>query len=254
MQAIMRSSRFAGNYAGCEVPICRDCLTNLRKHDFRSSWGDGGTIPMSISNDHYYGHVNRFIVENNVTWLECAACCTAWSTMLVYYLETPYGHLMKVPQGKPEARTQVKGNLFSFSMPWDDIDKCCCEASQHVNTLPADELKTLQESLGVPHAEETLAMLVNVHIVGGSKDLALHLKDLSLRIPVMKQLMAIMRESGYPGYGNDGLNSFDKVAARLRERYSEKYAAKYGDAKFTPKAVAEAVQHSERRHTSLVQD
>ena len=50
---------------------------------------------MSISNDHYYGHVSKYIIENNVTWLECAASCLVWSTMLVYYLESPYGNLMR---------------------------------------------------------------------------------------------------------------------------------------------------------------
>jgi len=144
---------------------------------------------VSLSNDHYYGHVHRYIVENNVTWLECAACCTVWSTMLVYYLEAPYGNLIDVPLGKPEGRTQVKGNLFSFSMPWDDIEGCCREASRHANEIHGSRLKLLQETLGLPHSEETLAMLVNVHIVGGSKDLALHLKGLTLRIPVMQRLI-----------------------------------------------------------------
>ena len=209
---------------------------------------------MSLSNDHYYGHVHRYIVENNVTWLECAACCTVWSTMLVYYLEAPYGHLIDVPFGQPDARTKVKGNLFSFSMPWEDIERCCREASQHAEALHPDRLKLLQENLGVPHSEETLAMLVNVHIVGGSKDLALHVKGLTLRIPVMQKLMEIMRDSGYPGYGNDGLNSFDRVAARLHERYSLKYAEKYGEAKFTPQAVQDAVRHLEKTKGSIVQD
>ena len=72
---------------------------------------------MSLSNDHYYGHVSRYIVENNVTWLECAACCTVWSTMLIYYLEASYGNPIDVPVAKPKARTQVKGNLFIFAMP-----------------------------------------------------------------------------------------------------------------------------------------
>ena len=106
--------------------------------------------------------------------------------MLVRYLEAPYGNLINVPLGKPEARTQVKGNLFSFSMPWDDIEKCCQIASQHTTEQTSQRLKLLQESLGVPHSEETLAMLANVHIVGGSKDLALHLQGLTIRIPVLK--------------------------------------------------------------------
>ena len=58
----------------CEVPVCHDCSGKLRDHNAESSFLDGGTIPMSISNDHYYGFVNRFLVENQVTWLECAAC------------------------------------------------------------------------------------------------------------------------------------------------------------------------------------
>ena len=147
---------------------------------------------MNISNDHYYGHVNLFIVENNVTWLECAATCLIWSTMLVYYLEAPYGHLMKVPLGKPEGRTEVKGNLFSFSMPWEDIERSCHHAVTHADNIHQGALRRLQNDLGVPHSEETLALLVNVHIIGGNKDLALHLKGLTMRVPVLQRLIDIL--------------------------------------------------------------
>ena len=96
---------------------------------------------MSLSNDHYYGHVNRYMVEHSVTWLECAASCMIWSTMLVYYLEDPYGHLMDVKMGMPEARTKVRGNLFSFSMPWEDIEKCCHQAVLHSQGPHREALK-----------------------------------------------------------------------------------------------------------------
>ena len=174
--------------------------------------------------------------------------------MLVYYLEAPYGNLINVPVGKPEGRTQVKGNLFSFGMPWEDIERCCREASKHAHEIHGDRLRLLQESVGVPHSEETLAMLVNVHIVGGSKDLAQHVKGLTLRIPVMQRLMDITRRSGYPGYDNAGVNSVDRVASRLQERYSQKYGEKYGDAKFTPQAVQDAVRQLDKSKTSIVQD
>ena len=108
--------------ANCKIPICTDCWLKLRDHDCKSKTFDGGEIPMSISNDHYYGFVNRFLVENQVTWLECAACSLIWTTMLVYYLEDPYGHLMKEPLGSPEARSKIRGNLFSFSMPWEILN------------------------------------------------------------------------------------------------------------------------------------
>ena len=86
----------------------------------------------------------------------------------------------------------------------------------------------------MPQSEETLAMLVSVSIVGGRKDLALHLKGLTLRIPVLKKMMEIMRDSAYPGYNNNGLNSYDKVALRLQERYSHKYAERFGETEFVP--------------------
>eukprot|EP00959_Pyramimonas_sp_CCMP1952_P182710 3821121-Pyramimonas_sp.AAC.1 len=94
-------------------------------------------------------------------------------------------------------------------------------------------------------------MLANVRIKGGSKDLAQHLKGLTLRIPVMQKLIEIMRASGYPGYGNNGLNSFDRVTARLHERYSQKYADEYGEAKFIPQAVHDAVQQLDGAKDSI---
>ena len=51
----------------CEVPLCRDCSKKLKYHKAECAFRDGGTIPMSISNDHYWGHVSRYIVEDNVT-------------------------------------------------------------------------------------------------------------------------------------------------------------------------------------------
>ena len=63
-------------------PICSDCEIKMQKHDGKSVIYDGGTIPMSLSNDHYYGHVNRYIVDKQVTWLECAASCMVWNTLV----------------------------------------------------------------------------------------------------------------------------------------------------------------------------
>ena len=71
--------------AQCAVPVCADCTAKLHLHSACSPYRDGGTNPMSLSNDHYYGHVNRCLVENAVAWLEVAASCMVWSTMLVYY-------------------------------------------------------------------------------------------------------------------------------------------------------------------------
>ena len=115
---------------------------------------------MSLSNDHYYGYVDRFLVANQVTWLECAASSVCWSTMLVYYLEDPFGHLMNEEMGCPQARTQVRGNLFSFNMPWEDVEKCCARAIAHAKTPHRERLQELEDEMGLPHSEDTLALLV----------------------------------------------------------------------------------------------
>ena len=192
---------------------------------------------MSISNDHYYGFVNRFLVENQVTWLECAACSLIWTTMLVYYLEDPYGHLMNEPLGCPEARTKIRGNLFSFSMPWEDIESSCQQAEKHCKKVGHGFLRKAQKELGLPHSEGTLALLVNVHIVNGDKSLSEHLKGLTMRVAVLSRLIEILRASGYPGYEEKGINSSFRVSERLNERYIKKY----GYASFTPEAVKEVV-------------
>jgi hypothetical protein len=65
--------------------------------------------------------------------------------MLIYYLEAPYGHLMQEVLGNPQGRTQVKGNLFSFAMPWEDIEKCCHQAILHAKSPHQEALnKKLQ--------------------------------------------------------------------------------------------------------------
>ena len=108
---------------------------------------------MNLANDHYYGHIQRFLVDHNVTWLECAAASVCWSTMLVYYLEDPYGHLMNEVMGRPQGRTHVRRNLFSFSMPWEDIERCCQRASAEAPEPARSNLRRMQDELGLPHSE-----------------------------------------------------------------------------------------------------
>ena len=59
-----------------------------------------------------------------------------------------------------------------------------------------------------------------------------------------------MRRSGYDGYANRGINAPDKVAQRLKERYTDVY----GQASFIPKAVRVAIEVQKLSKTSIVQD
>ena len=83
---------------------------------------------MALANDNYYGYALKLLVEKRITWLECAAASLVWTTIMVYYLEAPYGHLMLEEMEGAQVRTTARGNLFSFELPWDDVMKRCKEA------------------------------------------------------------------------------------------------------------------------------
>jgi hypothetical protein len=97
-------------------------------------------------------------------------------------------------------------------MPWEDIEKCCFNALQHAGRqiettsqrlekhlgFPGQQPSNqpfsqqhLEETVALPHSEETLALLVHVHVKGGSKDLAQHLSGLTMRAAVIQQLISI---------------------------------------------------------------
>jgi len=170
---------------------------------------------MSLANDHYYGYVNWLLVTKRVTWLECAAASLFWSTILVYYLEKPYGHLMLERMDGAQVRTECRGNLFSFAMPWEDIEKCCAAAMAKAPKLERAELEQNRKQLRVPHGEDILASLLNVHVVGGAKDLAEHLEGATMRPDVVTELIEILRRSGYPGYEETGLITTAAVGQRI---------------------------------------
>ena len=71
-----------------------------------------------------------------------------------------------------------------------------------------------------------------------------------MRVPVIQELIGILRGSGYPGYEKHGVNAPEKVASRLQERY----ASKHGSAQFTPAAVLDAIRLLEKQKSSIVQE
>ena len=64
---------------------------------------------MALANDNYYGYALKLLVEKRITWLECAAASLVWTTIMVYYLEKPYGHLMLDEMEDAPARTTARG-------------------------------------------------------------------------------------------------------------------------------------------------
>ena len=173
---------------------------------------------MALANDNYYGYALKLLVNKHITWLECAAANLVWTTIMVYYLERPHGHLMLEDVTGAQARTAARGNLFSFSLPWEDIEKRCIQASQNWSTA----VQEAREYMTLPHREETLACLVNVHIVGGAKNMIEALEGAKMRTGPVLELISALRKTGYAGYAAEH-NADHEVRARMKRMYSKKY-------------------------------
>ena len=172
---------------------------------------------MAIANDNYCGYVLQLIASGNVTWLECAAASVCWNILLVCYLEEPYGHLMLENMLGAQARTQVKVNLFSSVMLWEDVARCCQQANG--GTRRAHGSAVGGHIAALPLSEGILATLASVHINGGSQGLVLHLPGVTVRFSTILHFIDLLRRSGYAGCGNVGVNSPDEVDRRMYERY-----------------------------------
>ena len=98
----------------CQVPVCLECYTSLLPHCAKG-------IPMALCNDNFWGYTTDIIYKYKVRWIEAAIVSPCWTSMIVYYAEGGYGHLMTQSLAGQENRTLVKGTCFSFHMPWEDM-------------------------------------------------------------------------------------------------------------------------------------
>ena len=231
----------------CMVPICNTCKHGLTTYVGNTRYRKS-TVPMSLSNDNFYAYAHKLLVEKKVTWLECAASSLVWTTIMVYYLEAPYGHLMLEPMEGAQARTQARGNLFSFSLPWEDIEQRCIDAN--INWKKAVEAS--RKSMALPHDESVLAALVHVHVIGGNEEVMKSLEGATMRTDVVLSLIGELRESGYGGYSS-ACNGQTAVEDRMRKLYGDKYGA----GPFIPQKIEEAIKraHETRlRGASLIWD
>ena len=67
--------------------------------------------------------ISSIITQYQVRWIEMAAVLPYWTCMIVYYVEGDRGHLMNEVLKENQHRAAVRGQAFSFIMPWDEIVK-----------------------------------------------------------------------------------------------------------------------------------
>ena len=132
---------------------------------------------MALGRDNYWGYSSDLIVRLRVRWIEMAAVLPMWTHMLVYYVEGHEGHMMNEVVGKQEWRCNVRGQCFSFVMPWAQIIR---EFQRR-----ADE----DAFLSLPRSQHTLQYLFRVHLKVAGQSFAEDLQQVRLRPYVLLRLM-----------------------------------------------------------------
>jgi hypothetical protein len=118
-------------------------------------------------------------VAAKVTWLEATIAAPVFSGLVTYYVEgrpADNYNLMDTALGKAHHSWAVRGNLFSFLLPWEKVLK---QLFQKVEDGDLSEW---------PLSPESACTLVRVKFVRASTDLVQQFRDLYVRSAVVKRL------------------------------------------------------------------
>ena len=130
------------NIAAWEIHRGRGIADRVLGEFFRSfGWGPGAAgrrrtwLLMHLwpqGKSDYIGYVHPCIPALKVTWIEATIAAPVFSGLVTYYVEggpSQRRNLMDTRLGGAERSYKVRGNLFSFLLPWEDVirqlsDKC----------------------------------------------------------------------------------------------------------------------------------
>ena len=86
--------------ASCQLPVCRHCQIALQKNEI---------VEIGLCNDNWYGYVDRWIYENNVTWMEKTCATPFWTGIMLFCIDPRHSrrkkHLLENPLFKHGGRT-----------------------------------------------------------------------------------------------------------------------------------------------------
>ena len=119
------------------------------------------------------------MVQNNVTWLEATIAAPVFTGLITYYIEGKQEHrhhLMEEVVGRPQRAYGVRGSIFSFLMPWEEIHEKLGKAVE-------------QGDLSAwPMAPDMVAQVVRVRLVKGPTEMINKFKELRIRAKVVREI------------------------------------------------------------------
>ena len=138
----------------------------------------------------FIGYCDKFIVENNVTWIEAVIAAPFFNGMVTYYIEGHKHHMMEQGLGQAQRSFGVRGNIFSYQMPWEDI-------MMHID----DALKCGENWLAWPHAPATVATIIRVAFKHDESEILKQCQELKVRAHIVHGLAKLYLER-YHGHNS----------------------------------------------------
>ena len=151
-------------------------------------------VPMALANDNFYGYAPEVIYKHRVRWIEVAAACPCWTTLMVFDLEEDEGHLMREEMFQKQHRIGARGNAFSMHMPWEGIIRSLLTTQSGIG------LSKKQSEQILPWSEDILAQMVRVQLKVASEDATKHISQEKLRPRVVLELLHTLIERQHKAF------------------------------------------------------
>ena len=182
----------------CQIPICKFCQVILQRDE---------VVPLGLANDNWHGYIKRWIYEVGVTWMEKTVSTPYW-TGLTLFSVSQLGrrkHLMHDRMYQNDTRIAFKGQVYSAPMDWRST----------IEQL--EELDASETHISLPIVGAVLAHRVQIQITAGLIELNKHIKQATVRRPVVVQLIRMHQESGHSDFQNVDMASVELQAKELAE-------------------------------------
>ena len=161
-------------------------------------------IPKGLCNDNWWGYVQKWIYENDVTWMEKTVSTPFWTGLTVFTVgqrgqerSNRPRHLMHDPMYSAQTRVAFKGQIFSAPLDWNNL-------LEQLTQLDDKDIRRIAGSQSAPAdlpiLGQALAARVQVEVKGGLLSIESCLKQATVRRDIAVNLIIMLRDLGHPDY------------------------------------------------------
>ena len=168
---------------------------------------DGEVLPRSMMNDNWWGYVDNWVYECNVTWMEKACSSPYWTGLMLFCIDQQsHGrrkHLLQEPLYQQEGRIAWKGQLLGAAM----------DGRSMLEQL--EKMAKQDTHISLPITGAVLAARMRVVVTSGLVDVGRLLRQATVRRNVVVHLIRMHRDAGHPDYVNVDMRRVNRQAEQL---------------------------------------